>query len=269
MNIAFLGAGNIAQAIIGGLLKNGTPPDSLLAADPSEETRGKVSQLGIRTLATNEEAAANADAIIVCVKPDLVATALSQLAPVKQGNPLFVSVAAGVTIPAITKLLGGYQKVVRCMPNTPALVGEGMTALYATADVDDADRKLAEAILGSVGATLWVAEESQLDAVTAVSGSGPAYFFYLMEAMIKAAEAEGLAPEVARQLVVQTALGSAQVIKALSGEPAELRRSVTSPGGTTAAAINHLEGKGFEKAVIDAIRAASHRSVELSATLTP
>ena len=155
------------------------------------------------------------------------------------------------------------------MPNTPALVGEGMTALYATADVDDAGRKLAEAILGSVGATLWVAEESQLDAVTAVSGSGPAYFFYLMEAMIKAAEAEGLAPEVARQLVVQTALGSAQVIKALSGEPAELRRSVTSPGGTTAAAINHLEGKGFEKAVIDAIRAASHRSVELSATLTP
>ena len=263
MSIAFLGAGNIARAIIGGLLQAGTSPDLILAADPSGACRARVAEMGIRALGSNREAAEGAETIVVCVKPDIVVEALSDLPPPHQGR-LFVSVAAGVTTSTMIESLGAYPNVVRCMPNTPALVREGMTALFAAKDVAEAPRAVAEGILKTVGATVWVDDEADLDAVTAVSGSGPAYFFFLMEAMIQAAEAQGLSAQTARQLVMQTALGSARLVRETGTEPATLRRQVTSPGGTTEAAIRVLEDAGFGEALGRAIHAAGKRAIELS-----
>ncbi len=265
MTIAFLGAGNIAQAILGGMLQSGTDPASIVAADPFDETRQKVEAMGVRTVTSNAEAAAGADTVIICVKPNIVVEALQSLDGPHDGK-LFVSVAAGVTSATIIDALGGHQNVVRCMPNTPALVKEGMTALHGGSGVAMSAREVASTILGAVGSTLWVNNESDLDAVTAVSGSGPAYFFYLMESMIKAGEAEGLSYDVAKQLVVQTALGSARMVMEQSAEPAELRHNVTSPGGTTQAAIESFQASGLEESVRKAVNAARTRSVELSAS---
>ena len=261
--IAFLGAGNIAQAIMGGLVQSGTPASALVAADPSADTLAKAAALGVGTKASNPEAVQGAGTVILCVKPDMVPQALAELPSLAAGR-LFISVAAGVTSHRVRDLLGGKAAVVRCMPNTPALVRQGMTALYAGAGVSDAHKAKAEDILGSVGATLWVGKEADLNAVTAVSGSGPAYFFYLMEAMIDAALAQGLPEEAARKLVVQTALGSALMVSEQAADPAVLRRHVTSPGGTTEAAINSLTKDCFPPAVAKAIEAACQRSVELA-----
>ena len=288
--IAFLGAGNIAQAIMGGLIRKGISPADIRAADPSEAMRAKAEALGIAATAANAEAAQGAETVLICVKPNLVAEALasisksaanplqsgaslpdagasppqSDVSPRDSSASLYLSVAAGVTTQTLGQLLGEQAPIVRAMPNTPALIGQGMTALYAATSVGPAHRQTAEAILAAVGETVWVEEEAALDAVTAVSGSGPAYFFYLMEAIIAAAEAEGLPPPLARQLALQTAQGATQMPRALGADPAELRRQVSSPGGTTEAAIESLAAANFPEAIAAAIAAARARAQALS-----
>ena len=258
-NIAFLGAGNIAQAIMGGLADTDA---KIIAADPSEDCHMKVRDLGITVTDDNDAAVAQADIVMLCVKPNVLPGLLRKL-HVTDGK-LFISVAAGVTITTITDALGKNCPVIRCMPNTPALVGAGMTGMFAGPGVLQAQKTEAETILAAVGSTLWVDIESDLDIVTAVSGSGPAYFFMLMEAMVNAAVTEGLGADVARQLVLETALGSAKIALGNTSDPAELRRQVTSPGGTTEAALNCFTNGGFEALVKTAIAAARSRAVELS-----
>ncbi|MGI9322049.1 MAG: pyrroline-5-carboxylate reductase [Pseudomonadales bacterium] len=261
--IAFLGAGNIAHAIIGGLVHSGTAVSRIVAADPSAETRRQVRSLGITTTASNTDAMSDADTVIICVKPDIVAQVLADITSHAYGK-FFISVAAGITTDLLHKELGEATPIVRCMPNTPALVRQGMTALYAGKSVLDAHRDTAEQIMGAVGSTLWVNDETDLDIVTAVSGSGPAYFFYLMEAMIAAAEAEGLSESAARQLVLQTAIGSARILVDQEADPMQLRENVTSPGGTTEAAMEVLTDGSFPALVAKAVAAARKRAIDLS-----
>lgn len=262
-SIAFLGAGNIAQAIMGGLIQSGTSPAELVAFDPVEACRQKAASLGIALAASNDEAVNSAGIILLCVKPNVLLDLLTAL-QVDTTGKVFVSVAAGVTTAQIRDRLGPEAAVIRCMPNTPALVQTGMTALFATSTVSSNDQAKVAGILGTVGQTRWLTDESDLDAVTAVSGSGPAYFFLLMECMIEAAQAEGLDPETATQLVLQTALGAARMAMADAAAPATLRENVTSPGGTTQAAVQTLLDGGLQALVNKAVHAARTRSEELS-----
>lgn len=268
-SIAFLGAGNIAQAIMGGLLGSDGLPDSknrdhkLFAFDPVDACRNAAADIGATISGSNREAIKQAEVVILCVKPNVV-PALVEEEAASLKDKLTISVAAGITTETILGQLGPDAAVVRCMPNTPALVKTGMTALFATPGVTDTQKDLAQDILSAVGETLWVQEESALDAVTAVSGSGPAYFFLIMEAMIAAAEAEGLGPETARQLVLQTALGASTMAHASTDSPAQLRINVTSPGGTTQAALETFEALGLPDTVRKAVKAARIRSEELS-----
>jgi pyrroline-5-carboxylate reductase len=261
-NIAFLGAGNIASAIIGGLIQD-TSAENIIAADPSSTCRDAVNQLGVATTDSNNEAVSQGDIIVLCVKPNIVPRLLSELKADLDGK-LIISVVAGITIETIRNQTAGRAAIIRCMPNTPALVRAGMTAMYAGEDVNKEQRKTAQKILEAVGETLWVANESELDAVTAVSGSGPAYFFFLMEAMINAGVSEGLSPDISRRLVLQTALGAARIALENETDPADLRHQVTSPGGTTQAAIEEFSRGGFQDLVSKAIAAARQRSIELS-----
>ena len=262
-SIAFLGAGNIAQAIMGGLIDSGTMPSQLITHDPAETCRDRAAALGINVAADNTEAVRNADVVMLCVKPNVVLTLLESLADAVS-NKVVVSVAAGVTTAQMAEKLGSDAAIIRCMPNTPALVQTGMTALFATPQVTEAGRQRAQEILGTVGKTIWVDTEEQLDAVTAVSGSGPAYFFLLMETMMTAAEAEGLDAETARTLVLQTALGAARMASQSPEPPSVLRANVTSPGGTTQAALETFISGGLPALVEKAVHAARVRSVELS-----
>jgi pyrroline-5-carboxylate reductase len=263
--IAFLGAGNISQAIIGGLIENNYDRNAIIACDPFEESRNKAGALGARISKDNNAAIAEADLVMLCVKPNIV-IALLEAISVPLGGKLIVSVAAGITTDSMASRLPDNTAIVRCMPNTPALVRTGMTALFAARAVSDRQKILAEEVLSAVGKTRWVDTEQALDAVTAVSGSGPAYFFLLMESMINAAIKEGLSEDVASQLVLQTALGAATMASGSGLSPGELRKNVTSPGGTTQAAIEHFETKGFAETVEGAVSAARVRSIELSAS---
>ncbi len=265
--IAFIGGGNMARALIGGLVRRGIPADRIAVSDPSGEARaGLARDFGIGTHTDNLAAATSADVWLLAVKPQAMRAVCTGLAPAAQTHaPLIVSIAAGIATPQIDRWLGGGQAIVRCMPNTPALLGAGVTGLHANERVDAAQRALAESLLGAVGATVWIPDETRMDAVTAVSGSGPAYVFLLAEAMEAAGVAQGLTPDAARTLTLQTVLGAARML-AESGEPAEvLRRRVTSPGGTTQAALETLEAGGFRTLVGAAIAAATRRGKELSA----
>ena len=268
--IAFLGAGNIARAIMGGLGEDGFRLSNIIAADPSAPCRDQVRALGITATDDNLEAVRAADILMLCVKPDQVGKVLSRIAG-QISDKLLISVAAGITTGTIRDILDtpgranvGTAPVIRCMPNTPALVQTGMTAMFADTSVSNQQRAAAEAILRAVGTTLWVQAEADLDAVTAVSGSGPAYFLLLMEAMIRAGVNEGLSADVSRRLVLQTALGSAKLALAEAEDPAALRRRVTSPGGTTEAAIEAFTQADFDAIVQRAVTAARQRSVDLS-----
>ena len=263
--IAFIGAGNMASSMIGGLLAQGFPADRIRAADPAEACRASAAALGIGVSADNAAAIADADIVVLAVKPQVMQQVLEPLASTVQARrPLVVSIAAGITSDSIDRWLGGGVAIVRCMPNTPALVRLGATGLYANPRVTPAQRALADGLLGAVGIALWVEQESQLDAVTALSGSGPAYFFLVMEAMEAAGVALGLAPEVARQLTLQTALGSATMAANADVDAAELRRRVTSPGGTTEQAILSFERAGLRDIFMQALAAAERRSRELA-----
>ncbi len=267
--IVFIGAGNMAGSLIGGLIANGHPGEMLRAVDPNEQQRERVAKhFGIAVHADADEALAGCDVVVLAVKPQVMADVVKGCAAaLRAASPLLISVAAGVRAADICRWLGHDAPLVRCMPNTPALLGCGATGLYAGERVDAAQRRQAESILGAVGITEWVAEESLLDVVTGVSGSGPAYYFLLMELMENAAIELGLPAQSARRLVLQTALGAARM--ALEGDesPASLRARVTSPRGTTERALEIFHEGGIEALVSRAVRGARDRAVELGDSL--
>jgi pyrroline-5-carboxylate reductase len=270
--IAFIGAGNMAASLIGGLRAQGVPAERIRASDPGAEQRAKVSaEHGIFICADNAEAVAGVDVIVLAVKPQVMKSVCQALAPHLTEGQLIVSIAAGIPCDSLERWLGeqaaAVPAIVRCMPNTPALLGQGVSGLYATARVSAEQRQQAEQLLSAVGVALWLDDEQQIDAVTAVSGSGPAYFFLLIEAMTAAGEQLGLPRETAAQLTLQTALGAARMALESEVDAAELRRRVTSPNGTTEAAIKSFQAGGFEALVHQALNAAATRSAELAEQL--
>ncbi|KAF1702523.1 pyrroline-5-carboxylate reductase [Pseudoxanthomonas suwonensis] len=264
--IAFLGGGNMARSLIGGLVARGADPARIRVAEPVQALREALAaDFGVQAFPDAASAVEGAGLWLLAVKPQVMRGVCEPLAPfAARSRPLVVSIAAGIPVDRLREWLGDGTAVVRCMPNTPALLGAGVTGLYAGPGVEAGQRAQAEAVLAAAGATVWIDEEPLMDAVTAVSGSGPAYVFLLAEAMQAAARAEGLGPEQARTLVVQTLLGAARMLSE-TGEPAdELRRRVTSPGGTTQAAIERFQADGFEDLVARAIHAARVRGTELA-----
>jgi len=265
-HITFIGAGNMAGALIGGLLADGVAPDLLTATDPStEKCQALRAAAGIRTLQDNRAAVADADVVVLAVKPQVLKEVALELADrLQQTRPLVISIAAGIRCASLQAWLGGNIPLVRTMPNTPAMIQAGASVLYATPGVSSSQREQAESLMRAVGLTQWVEDETLMDTVTALSGSGPAYYFLIMEAMEAAAQQLGLAPETARLLTLQTALGAARMALESSDSPATLRARVTSPGGTTERAVAALEDGGIRELFQRALRAARDRSVELS-----
>lgn len=263
--IGFIGAGNMANSLIRGLLAKGISASSILAMDIDESKLQQLNQeCGIRP-ASNAEIAAQADVIVLAVKPQFMLDACGALATcLDDRSPLLVSVAAGITSSHLQKWLSRDCAIVRCMPNTPALVGKGASGLFANPEVSDDQKQLAEEIMSAVGFSAWVNEEAEIDIVTAVSGSGPAYFFLFMEAMQNAAKEMGLSEELARDLTYHTAAGAAELALQSDDDSAELRRKVTSPGGTTEQAIKQFEEGGLRELVNKALSSARDRSVELA-----
>ena len=263
--LAFIGGGNMAAALIGGLIKRGLPSSHLVVADPSEaQLQRLVHQFGVKTAPDNASAAADAEVIVLAVKPQQMRAVAQGLAAHLVSNPLVLSVAAGIPHAALARWFGPCIPVVRTMPNRPALNGFGATGLYAPPSVGAANRALAETIMAAVSATVWVEHESQMDTVTALSGSGPAYFFLFMEALEAAAHERGLPHEVAHQLTLETAFGAAQMARHSTESLATLRDQVTSKGGTTAAALAVLNAAGLGAIVARAVAAADRRSAELA-----
>jgi pyrroline-5-carboxylate reductase len=265
--IAFIGAGNMAASLIGGLRAQGVSASAICASEPGAAQRDKVAaELGIQVFAENTDAVQGADLIVLAVKPQVMKAVCLALASSLKPGQLIVSIAAGINCASLECWLGN-RAIVRCMPNTPALLREGVSGLYANAQVSAAQREQAEQLLSAVGLALWLDNEQQIDAVTAVSGSGPAYFFLLIEAMVAAGEKLGLSPETALKLTQQTALGAARMALASDVDASELRRRVTSPNGTTEAAINSFQAGGFETLVEQALNAAAARSAALAEEL--
>ncbi|KLI98845.1 pyrroline-5-carboxylate reductase [Luteimonas sp. FCS-9] len=264
---AFIGGGNMARSLIGGLLSRGADPHTVRVADPNAPARDALARdFGVATFETADAAVDGAGTWVLATKPQVLRGVCEALAPrAAQARPLVLSIAAGITAAQIERWLGGDVAVVRTMPNTPALLGAGVTGLFANARVDAAGRARADALLRSAGPTVWIDEEARMDAVTAVSGSGPAYIFLLAEAMEAAAVAQGLPAADARTLVLQTVLGAARMLVEGDEAPEALRRRVTSPGGTTQAAIETFEAGGLRALVAEAIASAARRGAELSA----
>ena len=265
--IAFIGAGNMAASLIGGLLAQGLPASAIRASDRGAEQREKIAtEHGIDVVASNAHACQDADVVVLAVKPQVMKDVCLDLAPHLHDGQLIVSIAAGITSASLENWLGP-RAIVRCMPNTPSLLRLGASGLYANARVSAEQRQQAEQLLTAVGLALWLDEEKLIDAVTAVSGSGPAYFFLLVEAMTAAGEKLGLPRATAAQLTAQTALGAARMVQDSDVDAAELRRRVTSPAGTTEAAIKTFQAGGFEALVEQALKAADLRSAELAEQL--
>jgi pyrroline-5-carboxylate reductase len=268
-NIAFIGGGNMARSLIGGLIADGYPAERIIVADPaSEQLAALAAEFAIQPASSNQAAVQQADAVLLAVKPQIMQAVVTELgAAVRARQALVISIAAGVRIADLERWLGGSTAIVRTMPNTPALVRSGATALYANARADAAQRNLAESLLRTAGLTCWLDNEQAMDVVTAISGSGPAYFFLLMEALEAAGEQLGLPADTSRLLVLQTALGAAKMALESGIAPAELRRQVTSPGGTTEAGIAALETGDFRALVAQAAAAAATRADELGRML--
>ena len=270
-NIGFIGGGNMAASLIGGLLNAGLAASKITVADPSQPQRESLQQqFSIKVTDDNQQLLA-CEIILLAVKPQLLRQVCQQLNNKNATQTLFISIAAGVSSTDINRWLShdgdGQQAIVRCMPNTPSLLQCGAAGLFANPFVSEIQKQQAEQIMQAVGITLWVDDESQLNAVTAVSGSGPAYFFLLMEAMQKAGEELGLSSEVAQQLVSQTALGAARMAVESDTSAAELRQRVTSKGGTTEQAILSFQSADFQQMVAQALTAASDRSISLAKEL--
>jgi len=264
--ITFIGAGNMAGAIIGGMLESGFSPNDVIATSPSDDVLAPLRErLGIRTETDNAVAVAESDVVVLAVKPQIMREVCEQMRDAVQARrPLIVSVAAGLPAETLEAWLGGELPLVRCMPNTPALVGAGAAGLFANDRVDAAQRRLATELMEAVGLVEWVEDEALLDAVTAVSGSAPAYFFLMFEAMEEAGVKLGLPADTARRLAMQTALGAAKMALASDKPPAELKRNVMSPGGTTERAIAHLEQAELRRIMAEAMTACADRAAEMA-----
>ncbi len=264
--IAFIGAGNMASSLIGGLVAKGWQADHLFVSDPvQEQCQRLAAAYGVQACRDNNTAVAQADVLILAIKPQVMRDVLLGIQDaVNQKHPLVISIAAGIPLSAITDILGSGIAVVRCMPNTPAMVGMGATGLIANKQTSMDDKNIAQNILAAVGIALWLENENQIDAVTALSGSGPAYYFLVMEAMIAAGISLGLDAQTARTLTLQTALGAATMAQQSDVAPAELRRRVTSPGGTTEQALRCFEEGNLVPLFATAMAAAEKRSKELA-----
>jgi pyrroline-5-carboxylate reductase len=265
--IGFLGGGNMSRALIGGLIRRGTPAGQLSVGEPSAAARQQLEQdFKVRVSADNAAAIADCGLIILAVKPQEAGRVLGALAPqLRAAHPVLLSVAAGIQIASLAAWIGPGVPLIRCMPNRPALVGAGVSGLFAAPQVSPAQRDLAEAVMRAAGEAVWVAHESDLDVVTALSGSGPAYFFLLAEHLMQAAVAAGLEPTAARQLAVGTLHGAGALAHASDGDLARLRQEVTSKGGTTEAALASFAAADFAAVVTRAVQAATRRSRELAA----
>jgi len=266
--VAIIGGGQMARALVGGWLARGAPAENIAIADPAEAQRDwlarRFQQIALH--ADNAKAAAQDNVWVMAVKPQQLAEVAGALAILAaEQRPLVISIVAGIGAADLSRWLGGHASVVRAMPNRPALIGAGVTGLYAGSEVHDNDRATTERLLEAVGTAVWVGSESDIDLVTAVSGSGPAYFFLLIELLEAAAIAQGLPPEVARKLAVGTAAGAAALAKASGEEPSVLREQVTSKGGTTAAALEVFREAGLDMIVARAVAAAAERSREIAA----
>ena len=259
LNIAFIGGGNMAQALIGGLAGKLTAAANIHVVDVIPQTLADLSQrFGVTTAATPSETLASADVIVLAVKPQQMREVVASIKPYVKSQ-LVLSIAAGIRAVDLSRWLGGHRAIVRTMPNTPALVGKGMTGAVAMAGVSDVQKQMADAILRAVGETVWIDDEAQIDAVTAISGSGPAYVFYFIEAMQQAAVELGLSAEQGRQLAQATFAGAAE-LAIRSNEPVSLlRERVTSKGGTTHAALTSMEDSGVKAALVKALHAAADR----------
>lgn len=268
MKICFIGGGNMASAMIGGLLLNGTcTPSDICVVEPLDEARDRMATRGVTTFAElTRGAVADADAVVLAVKPQQMKAAATLLGPELSPGQVVLSIAAGIRLDALERWLGGAETgfvVARAMPNTPALIGSGMTGLYGPPRLSDAQRVTVEEIVRATGAFVWVGAEHDLDAVTAVSGSGPAYFFYFIEALAQAGQELGLTAETAEYLAVETALGAAKLAHDSPEDPATLRARVTSKNGTTERALLSMEASHVKQHIIEAARAAAARSREL------
>ncbi|MCP5162369.1 MAG: pyrroline-5-carboxylate reductase [Hahellaceae bacterium] len=268
-HICFIGAGNMAGSIVGGLVRQGYPRNMITLAAPSKEhLQHAQHQWQVNTTEDNNQAVQAADIIVLAVKPQVLREVCESLAPTLQGrSPLIISVAAGISTRLIQTWLQHPYPVVRTMPNTPALVLKGATGLFATEQVSAQEKAQAEAIFAAIGLTCWVEDEQQMHAITALSGSGPAYFFLILEALESAGVNAGLSSETARLLAIQTMAGAAEMARTSPLEPAQLKRNVMSPGGTTERAIEAFEAGGLRTLVDTAVSAAKTRSAELAEIL--
>jgi len=266
LNIGFIGVGNMAGSLIGGLLRNGVALGRIRCADPNPAQRSSA-QLhhGVECVENNDEIASWADVLVLAVKPQMLHEVAASLASaVKEQRPVVISIAAGIRLVDLRRWLDCDPPLIRAMPNTPALVAAGATGLFAGDSVSSRQRDSAESLMRAVGSVIWVPRETDLDSVTAVSGSGPAYFMYFMEAMQQAAEDLGLKADQARLLILETALGSARMAMESNEDFSVLRKRVTSPGGTTECALAVLEEQAVGQQVCAAVKAAAARSIELA-----
>jgi len=265
-DIGFIGGGNMARSLIGGLIADGAEPQRLWVSDPDTEAVAEIRQrFGIQTCDSNTALADSVDVVVLAVKPQNVHSVCDEIsAAVSARAPLLISIAAGVRVAALSRWLGNDVAIVRTMPNTPALVQSGMTALFANDQVSEIQHSQAESIMRAVGVTVWLDDEAQMDAVTALSGSGPAYFFLLLEALEHAGTRLGLDAGVAQLLTLQTGFGAARLALESEDDAAVLRQRVTSPGGTTESAIRVLQDAGFEALFDEALQAACKRAAELA-----
>lgn len=267
MKITFIGGGNMAVALIGGLIGKGHDPASIRVVEIQAEARARLAaQFGVACTDSVAAAAPLGEAVVLAVKPQQMRAAAQALQP-RLGRELVITIAAGIRLVDLSRWLGGYATLVRCMPNTPALIGAGITGLYANVGVDSTQRALSESILGAVGATLWVPEESLLDPVTAISGSGPAYVFYFIEAVQQAAQEMGFSAADAKKLAVETFAGTARLAAQSPENLAMLRERVTSKGGTTERALASMDADRVKDLIVRALHAANRRARELGEQL--
>lgn len=268
-NIAIIGAGNMGSSLLGGLLKNNYSANHIWISDADQQKLDHLhQQFNIHTTADNKEAIKNADIIILAVKPQILKNVTTDIAPqIQAKKPLILSIAAGIPIASLQHWLGTTMPIVRAMPNTPALIGCGATALFANEHVSSTQHNLSESIMRAVGITVWIEDEKLMDAVTALSGSGPAYFFLIIEALENAAMQLGLPKDIANLLTVQTAYGAARMALESHDTVEKLRHNVTSPGGTTEQGVRVLEESNIRNILLHTLQAADHRSKELAELL--
>lgn len=267
MRVAFIGGGNMATAVIGGLIAHGRSPGDLVVVDPNPAQCKTLSEkFGVKAIAAVDDSVRAANVVLLAVKPQQMREAATSLLPLKQ-ETVVITIAAGIQLSDLSRWLAGHAQLVRAMPNTPALIHQGITGLYAPDAVTKAAREVADGLLRAVGETLWLEREELLDAVTAVSGSGPAYVFYVIEALQDAALSLGFTSEQARALALRTFTGASALAAQSDESPAVLRQRVTSKGGTTERALSILEAAGVKRQFVTAIQAAEARSRELGVEL--